>query len=147
VLRQVHEALHDPLVHGPAHRAELLGAKRLTFRAHEHGTTDLCAQFADVAGPVVPQEEIQGGPADPANSSPVVNRGLPDESENEFRDIFPAIAEGRNVKLQPSESVVEIGTKVSLFGRGFLRRTLRRPDQHFPLFAETPSREGFVQAV
>jgi hypothetical protein len=57
MLRQVRETLHGALVHGPAHRAELLGTKRLAVGTHENGPSDLGAQFADVAGPVVPKEE------------------------------------------------------------------------------------------
>ena len=82
VLRQLREVLHDSLVQGPAHRAEQFGTKRLALGAYEYGPSNLGAEFADVAGPVVPQKEIQGGPADPANGPPVVRRSLPGEYRN-----------------------------------------------------------------
>src|SRR5664279_606348 len=116
MLRQLREVLHGSLVQSPAHRAELLCTKRLAVGTDEHGPSDFGAQFADVSRPVVPQKEIQGGPTNPANGPTVVSRGLPCESEYEFRNIFPAVAQRGNVKLQPSEPVVEIGAKVPLFG-------------------------------
>src|SRR5664280_999670 len=111
MLRQLREVLHGSLVQSPAHWAELLCTKRLAVGTDEHGPSDLGAQLADVAGPVVPQKEIQGGPADSSNGPPVVSRSLPGESEHELRNVLPAIAQRGNVKLQPSESVVEVGTE------------------------------------
>ena len=98
-------ALHE---HG-----EMFGFDALGLGVQDEDALDDVAELADVAGPVVLLERGEGGVGDLDVGAAVLLAELGEELAGEERDVFLAVAQGRDVEGDDVEAVEEVFAEVA----------------------------------
>src|SRR5712691_4955112 len=124
LLEAVHRALERDARQRARHLRGLQGRGKMvavddTAVADQHRPLDAVLQLADVPGPVVAHEHVDGGRGDAADVLPVGGRVLLDEMVGEEKDVGPPLAQRRQEDAEHVEPVVQVLPEGALLHRGF----------------------------